>query len=64
MVVGAGAVISGAALCITGSATTTVAFFGMTGKQVFAWGAIMYDVFPMIIAPFLGLEMETLEYPS
>ena len=47
---------------MTGSATTYISFLGGTGAQTFAIGAITYDLVAMIVAPFLGIEMETIEY--
>ena len=52
----------GAALCVAGYASTTIAVLGMTGTQVFATGAALYNLFGMVIAPFFGVKMETIEY--
>ena len=46
---------------IVGSTTTTIAFFGGTGPQTFAIGALAYDLVAMLVAPVLGLTMETIE---
>lgn len=40
-----------------GSATIEIA-----GLQTFAYGALAYDVFAIVFAPFYGLEMETIEF--
>ena len=45
-----------------GSATTQIALLGMTGAQTFAIGALAYDVFAFIFAPFMGVELEAIEY--
>ena len=47
---------------MAGYANTTIVILGMTGKQIFATGAVLYNVFGMVIAPFFGMEMETIEY--
>lgn len=54
----------GAGACVAGFAGKTVVALGVTGKQAVAWGILAYDVFPMFLAPLLGMEMETLEYPT
>ena len=43
----------------TGSATSM--FFGATATQYLASGALAYNVLPMILAPFVGIEAESLE---
>ena len=59
-----GAVVStgGVGLCVAGYAQTTITVLGMTGMQVFATGAVLYNFFGMVVAPFFGVEMETIEY--
>lgn len=47
---------------VAGSATIEIAVFGATGLQTFAYGALAYDVFAIVFAPFYGLEMETIEF--
>ena len=53
-------VLVGAGLCI-GEAAATVTFLGVTGLQAVACGALCYNVLPMLIAPFFGMEIEPLE---
>ncbi len=63
--VSAGTVIilvgTGAAL-IVGSGTVVIGILGVTGYQAVAIGALLYNVLPMFIAPFFGLESEVLEF--
>ncbi len=44
-----------------GSATTYIAALGGTGAQTFSIGALAYDVFAMVFAPFFGVELEPIE---
>ena len=44
-----------------GAATTYIAAFGGTGAQTFSIGALAYNFFAMVVAPFFGVEMETIE---
>ena len=64
MVGGAIVFMGGAVACVAGYSSVTAAVLGMTGKQAVAWGLLSYNVFPIITAPFLGVEMEPLEYPT
>ena len=50
----------GAAAVVVPSLSSAVAV-GVTAKQTFAIGALIYDVFAMTVAPLLGLEMEPIE---
>ena len=62
-----GAVVStiGVVASVTiGSTTKTITLFALSGAQLFALGALAYNVFPMLLAPFIGVEAETLEYPT
>ena len=61
---GAALILGGAAACIAGYASVSIPCLAVTGKQAVAWGILAYDVFPITVAPFLGIEMEVLEYPS
>lgn len=47
---------------VVGSATTTITALGGTGLQTFARGALIYNFFATIVAPFPGIEMEPIEY--
>ena len=49
---------------VAGSAAVALPFLGTTGAQTVAWGILAYDILPIFIAPFFGMEMEVLEYPS
>lgn len=46
---------------IVGSATVAIPIIGLTGLQTVACGALAYNVLPMIIAPFFGIEVDTAE---
>ena len=62
-----GAVVStiGVVASVTiGSTTKIITLFALSGAQLFALGALAYNVFPMLLAPFIGVEAETLEYPT
>lgn len=62
LVSGSTLVLAGAtATIVAGSATTIIPLFGMTGPQVVAIGALAHNFVAMVIAPFLGIEMEPLE---
>ena len=62
-----GAAVGGLVAAITGAAITVatgaeaVVVAGATGKQIFAWGAAVYNVFVSTIAPILGMELEPIE---
>jgi len=45
-----------------GSGTIVIAGFGATGVQTFASGVLAYDFVAMVVAPFLGIEIEPIEY--
>ena len=64
MIGGAAVFLAGAGACVAGYTSVIVPVLGTTGSQAVAWGLLAYDVFPVFIAPFLGMEMEVLEYPS
>ena len=64
MVGGAVVFMGGAIACVAGYSSVVVPVLGVTGKQAVAWGMLAYDVFPIFVAPFLGMEIEPLEYPS
>jgi len=64
MVGGAIVFLGGAIACVAGYAAVLCPFLGMTGAQTAAWGLLAYNIFPIFVAPFLGSEMEVLEYPS
>ena len=38
-----------------------VGWLGMSGPQTVALGMLAYNVIPIFVAPFFGLEMETLD---
>lgn len=64
MFIGAGmglAVVGTAGSVAAGSASAYIAAFGGTGAQTFSIGAIAYDLFTIIAAPILGVEMEMIE---
>ena len=46
---------------IVGSAGKTLAVLGVSGYRAVAMGALAYNVFPMILAPFFNIESEPLE---
>ena len=54
-------VVGAAGSAAAGSAYTYIAAFGGTGAQTVSIGAIAYDLFAMVVAPFFGVEMETIE---
>ncbi len=62
--VGGAIVATGGAIgCVaTGSATVYIGVFGGTGGQTVAIGALAYDVWALVIAPFFGIEVEPIEY--
>jgi RHS repeat-associated protein len=45
-----------------GSALQYIPLFGFTGLQTFAIGALAYNAVAIIVAPFLGIDMEPIEY--
>ena len=45
-----------------GSLTTYITVLGASGAQTFAIGALAFDAFAILIAPFLGIEAEPIEY--
>jgi len=53
-----GGAIGSAAL---GSATIHIPLLGGTGLQTFARGALFYDIWAIIVAPFVGIEAEPIE---
>ena len=67
---GLGLAVGGALLMIGGmgagfavhSATKVVACFGLSGAQTVALGALTYNVLPLLIAPFMGIEVETVGF--
>ena len=61
MVGGAIVLTGGAVCCILVGPATTIGFLGMSGIQMVSWGILAYDVFPIFVAPFYGMEMEPLE---
>ena len=61
MIGGAIVLTGGAACCIIAGPSATIGFLGMTGMQAVSWGGLAYDVFPIFVAPFYGMEMEPLE---
>jgi len=64
MVGGAIVLTGGAACCIFAGPTTYLGLIGMTGIQAVSWGILAYDVFPIFVAPFYGVEIEPLELES
>ena len=61
----AGAIVStiagiGGAIGVLTQTTVTV-FGGVPALQAFAIGALAYNTFPILIAPFLGIDMELIE---
>lgn len=63
LAIGGAVVATGGAVgaVVVGSATAYIGFFGGTALQTIAIGALAYDIFAIVIAPFFGLEMETIE---
>lgn len=50
------------ATCVVGSGVTTIGLFGATGLQTMAQGALAFDFVAIVIGPFIGAEMEPIEY--
>ena len=44
-----------------GSGSTYIGLFGGTGLQTTALGAAIHNLFGMVVAPFFGVEMESIE---
>ena len=60
-----GAVVASAGVAgsfAIGSALHYIPLFGLTGLKTFAIGSLAYNVVAIIVAPFLGIEMEPIEY--
>lgn len=56
-----GALMAGGGAALTLFGGTSAVVLGATGLEAFAWGAIAFDVFAMLIAPILGMEVEPIE---
>ena len=55
--------IAGAVAAVSvGSASVAIPILGGTALQTFARGAVIYDLFAITVAPFFGVEMDTIEY--
>ena len=60
-ITGLGVATVGAIGCVAaGSVTASIALLGGSGGQIFALGALAYDIVAMIMAPFLGIEIHLL----
>ena len=55
--------MSGTASLAIHSVSKTIGFLQISGAQGLAIGALAYNVLPIIIAPFLNLKTEPLEFP-
>ena len=49
---------------IAGSTTEVINWFSMTGPQLFALGALVNDISFALVAPFLNIDTELVEYPE
>lgn len=52
----------GAIGCVVVGPAIEVALFGATSSQVFAIGAIAYDLYSILFAPFVDFELEPIEW--
>ena len=56
--------LSGATGTLLVGTTKVIKLFGMTGPQMFALGALAYDIAFIILCPFLDMEQELIETPE
>ena len=56
--------LSGATGTLLVGTTKVIKLFGMTGPQMFALGALAYDIAFIILCPFLDIEQELIETPE